>query len=39
MIGQFESEKITSGFKRDLQDYVNSMPNNQGNIVSKRHCR
>lgn len=36
IIGQFETEIITSGFKRDLQDYVNSMPNNQSNIVSLR---
>lgn len=36
IISQFESEINSSGFKRDLQDYVNSMPNNQSNIVSLR---
>lgn len=35
-IGQFETEIIKSGLKRDLQDYVNSLPNNQSNIVSLR---
>ncbi len=36
IIGQFETEIINSAFKRDLQDYVNSLPNNQNNIVSLR---
>lgn len=36
IIGQFETEITISGFKRDLQDYVNSLPNNQSNIVSLR---
>jgi len=35
-IEQFETEIIESGFKRDIQDYVNSLPNNQNNIVSLR---
>lgn len=36
IIGQFETEIVNSGFKRDLQDYVSSLPNNQNNIVSLR---
>ena len=35
-IDQFNSEIIDSGFKRDLQDYVGSLPNNQNNIVVLR---
>ncbi len=35
-IDQFKSEIIDSGFKRDLQDYVGSLPNNQNNIVILR---
>lgn len=35
-IEQFNFEIIDSGFKRDLQDYVNSLPNNQNNIVVLR---
>lgn len=35
-IEQFETEIIESGFKRDIQDYINSLPNNQNNIVSLR---
>jgi len=36
IIVQFETEIVNSGFKRYLQDYVNSLPNNQNNIVSLR---
>lgn len=32
----FESEIIDSGFKRDVQDYLNSLPSNQNNIVALR---
>lgn len=32
----FESEIIESGFKRDVQDYLNSLPSNQNNIVALR---
>lgn len=32
----FESEIIESGFRRDVQDYLNSLPNNQNNIVALR---
>lgn len=35
-IEQFNSEIIEAGFKRDLQDYVSSLPNNQSNIVVLR---
>jgi hypothetical protein len=35
-IEQFNSEIVDSGFKRDLQDYVGSLPNNQNNIVALR---
>ncbi len=35
-IDQFNSEIIEGGFKRDLQDYVGSLPNNQNNIVVLR---
>ena len=35
-IDQFNSEIVNSGFKRDLQDYVGSLPNNQNNIVVLR---
>ena len=35
-IDQFNSEIVDSGFKRDLQDYVGSLPNNQNNIVALR---
>ena len=35
-IDQFNSEIVDSGFKRDLQDYVGSLPNNQNNIVVLR---
>src|SRR5690554_4583740 len=35
-IDQFNLEIIDSGFKRDLQDFVTSMPNNQNNIVALR---
>ena len=35
-IDQFNAEIVESGFKRDLQDYVNSLPNNQNNIVVLR---
>jgi len=35
-IDQFNSEIIEGGFKRDLQDYVGSLPNNQSNIVVLR---
>lgn len=35
-IEQFETEIIESGFKRDIQDYIGSLPNNQNNIVSLR---
>jgi hypothetical protein len=35
-IVQFNSEIVNSGFKRDLQDYVGSIPNNQNNIVVLR---
>lgn len=33
----FESEIIESGFKRDVQDYLNSLPSNQSNIVALRN--
>ncbi len=36
IIEDFESQIVETGFKRDVQDYVNSMPNNQNNIVSLR---
>ncbi|MGL5914562.1 MAG: hypothetical protein ACRCZB_10385, partial [Bacteroidales bacterium] len=36
IISQFETEISISGFKRDLQDYVSSLSNNQSNIVSLR---
>jgi hypothetical protein len=32
----FNNEIVKSGFKRDLDDYVNSLPNNQSNIVTLR---
>jgi len=32
----FQNEVINSGFSRDIQDYINSLPNNQNNIVSLR---
>jgi len=32
----FESEIIESGFKRDVQDYLSSLPNNKDNIVTLR---
>lgn len=35
-INQFNAEIVESGFKRDLQDYVGSLPNNQNNIVVLR---
>lgn len=35
-IEQFNSEIIEGGFKRDLQDYVGSLPNNQNNVVVLR---
>jgi len=35
-IDQFNTEIVESGFKRDLQDYVGSLPNNQNNIVVLR---
>lgn len=35
-ITSFETEIIESGFKRDIQDYLNSLPNNQSNIVTLR---
>ena len=35
-IDQFKSEIVDSGFKRDLQDYVGSLPNSQNNIVILR---
>jgi len=35
-IDQFNSEIVNSGFKRDLNDYVGSLPNNQNNIVVLR---
>ncbi len=36
IIDIFEIEIISSGFKRDTQDYINSLPNNQNNIVTLR---
>lgn len=35
-IDLFNNEIIKSGFKRDLEDYVNSLPTNQSNIVTLR---
>jgi len=35
-IDQFNSEIVDSELKRDLQDYVSSLPNNQNNIVVLR---
>ena len=35
-IDQFNTEIVENGFKRDLQDYVGSLPNNQNNIVVLR---
>ncbi|MGA7721355.1 MAG: hypothetical protein WCA84_09265 [Ignavibacteriaceae bacterium] len=32
----FDSEIVESGFKRDVQDYLNSLPTNQNNIVALR---
>lgn len=32
----FEEKIIESGFKRDLQDFIQSLPNNQNNIVALR---
>lgn len=32
----FEHEIINSGFQRDVQDYLSSLPNNQNNIVALR---
>lgn len=35
-IDLFNNEIVKSGFKRDLEDYVNSLPTNQSNIVTLR---
>jgi hypothetical protein len=35
-IEQFNSEVVETGFKRDLIDYLNSLQNNQNNIVALR---
>ncbi|MBK7107412.1 MAG: hypothetical protein IPH62_19270 [Ignavibacteriae bacterium] len=35
-IKTFNNEIIDLGFKRDVQDYLNSLPNNQNNIVTLR---
>ncbi len=35
-IGLFNNLLYDSGFKRDIQDYLASMPNNQSNIVTLR---
>lgn len=35
-INLFKEEIINSGFKRDIQDYVNSLPTNQNNILALR---
>ncbi len=32
----FNEEIVESGFKRDIQDLVSSLPNNQNNIVTLR---
>lgn len=36
IIDIFEIEIVSSGFKRDTQDYIGSLPNNQNNIVTLR---
>lgn len=35
-VSLFDLEIIDSGFKRDVQDFLNSLPNNQNNIVALR---
>jgi len=35
-IEEFKAQVIASGFKRDVQDYVESLPNNQSNAVILR---
>jgi hypothetical protein len=35
-IEEFQIDIIASGFKRDVQDYVSSLPSNQANIVALR---
>jgi hypothetical protein len=35
-ISEFRIRVIDSGFKRDVQDFLQSLPNNQGNIIALR---
>ncbi len=36
IIDLFNEEIVETGFQRDIQDYINSLPNNQSNIVAMR---
>lgn len=35
-IATFRAQVVESGFKRDVKDYVNSLPSNQSNIITLR---